>query len=377
MAFGEYLKGLRQAKGISQKELSGLTNGQVSNAEISRLEAGIRKKPSPAVLKILAPHLGVSVGVLLTEAGYMDGLPSDMAASGQGAPGGAGGVPDSVQLARLQSLEREKDALKEENKKIRDESDSFAKRSAQLEATYKDLQAANKELEEKCDYLLLQSRPAEEINSNLEEEIRVLRTQNENMKEENRRIKEETIAFLEEGSSLRAETDSYRKKMNLAEEAARQARQRQGALEEELEGALGKNSELEARVKTLEESAGQANMSAWENEAAGKDREIAELKRLNGEASARYEQLSGEKKVLEQELLAARETTKLNAPVLDSIRNVKAGDLDLGKIFTDTVSGAAPEDLDMLGRIMQAINKDAIKPGDKRMLMDILKRFVK
>ena len=407
MTFGEYLKDLRQTKGISQKELSGLTNGQVSNAEISRLEAGIRKKPSPAVLKILAPHLGVPVSVLLTEAGYMDELPAEMGAAAQSAAPGAGSEPDSGQLARLRVLEEEGASLRAENKKLREESDSYNRRCERLEAANKELETTNKELEEKCNYLLIQGRPAGEINSELVEENQAFKEQNERMKEENRRIKEETIAFLEEGDILRAETDGYRKKMNLAEDSARKAIQRQGVLEDEL-NALRADYEvvkaepaairaeydalktgytaLKAEHEALKEQSAAASSARSDNLASAGETtaqnaaltgEVAELRSLMAEAATRYDKLSGEYQALEKELLAVKETGKINAPVLDSIRSVTVADMDIGKIFTETAGSASPEDLEMLGRVMQAMNKDAIKASDKRMLMDILKRFVR
>ncbi|MCL1805217.1 MAG: helix-turn-helix domain-containing protein [Clostridiales bacterium] len=389
MTFGEYLKDLRQAKGISQKELSGLTNGQVSNAEISRLEAGIRKKPSPAVLKILAPHLGVPVGALLTEAGYLDSMPAETGAEAQSAAA-AVSAPDSNQLARLQILEEEGASLRAENKRLREESESSGRRCERLEAANKALEATNKELEEKCDYLLIQGRPAGEINSELAEENRVFKEQNEKMKEENRRIKEETIAFLEEGDLLRAETDGYRKKMNLAEDTARKAIQRQGELEEGMNASKAELEMLRAEMEAqkAQAEAALAAAAARASEAGGPAGEIAEqnaalageaaeLRSLLTEAAARYDKLSAEYKALEKELLAVKEAGSINAPVLNSIRSVTVADMDLGKIFTETAGAASPEDLEMLGRVMQAMNRDAIKASDKRMLMDILKRFVK
>lgn len=72
MDFGEYLKTLRMSRDLSQRELCAKTNGRVSNAEISRLESGDRIKPSPAVLKAIAPHLGVSYQELMIKAGYIE-----------------------------------------------------------------------------------------------------------------------------------------------------------------------------------------------------------------------------------------------------------------------------------------------------------------
>lgn len=70
MNFGEYIKCLRNEKELSQRDLA--EKSGVSNAEISRLETGERKKPSPTVLKALHPYLGVSYEDLLQRAGYIE-----------------------------------------------------------------------------------------------------------------------------------------------------------------------------------------------------------------------------------------------------------------------------------------------------------------
>ena len=51
--------------------------------------------------------------------------------------------------------------------------------------------------------------------------------------------------------------------------------------------------------------------------------------------------------------------------------------VDLGNIFAETVEIAGADDLDTLARLMLAMSRDSIKQSDKRMLMDILKRFIK
>jgi len=57
MSFGDFLKNLRNENNMSQRELS--EKSGVSNAEISRIESGERKKASPMALKVIAPYLGV------------------------------------------------------------------------------------------------------------------------------------------------------------------------------------------------------------------------------------------------------------------------------------------------------------------------------
>ncbi|BCB04773.1 helix-turn-helix domain-containing protein [Bacillus sp. KH172YL63] len=67
--FGEKLKELRQNKGLKIRELEALSS--VSNAYLSQLENGKRGKPSPEIIKKLAPHLGVTYTELMRMAGYI------------------------------------------------------------------------------------------------------------------------------------------------------------------------------------------------------------------------------------------------------------------------------------------------------------------
>lgn len=70
MSFGEYLKQLRKDNSISQRELAEKTG--ISNAEISRIESGERQKPSPDVLRAIAPILNVQYEELMDKAGYLN-----------------------------------------------------------------------------------------------------------------------------------------------------------------------------------------------------------------------------------------------------------------------------------------------------------------
>ena len=70
MSFGSYIKGLREQNNLSQRDLA--EKSGVSNAEISRLETGERKKPSPMVLKALSTYLGVPYEALMQQAGYIE-----------------------------------------------------------------------------------------------------------------------------------------------------------------------------------------------------------------------------------------------------------------------------------------------------------------
>lgn len=70
MSFGDFLKNLRNENNMSQRELS--EKSGISNAEISKIESGERKKPCPMALKAFAPCLGVSYEELLKQAGYIE-----------------------------------------------------------------------------------------------------------------------------------------------------------------------------------------------------------------------------------------------------------------------------------------------------------------
>jgi HTH-type transcriptional regulator, competence development regulator len=70
MNFGTYIKHLRNTAKITQRKLEELSG--ISNAEISRIETGERKNPSPQTLKAIAPHLGVTYDELMKKAGYIE-----------------------------------------------------------------------------------------------------------------------------------------------------------------------------------------------------------------------------------------------------------------------------------------------------------------
>jgi SOS-response transcriptional repressor LexA len=67
--FGDKLKELRKNKGLKIRELEALAG--VSNAYLSQLENGKRGKPSPDIIKKLAPHLGVTYTEIMKLAGYI------------------------------------------------------------------------------------------------------------------------------------------------------------------------------------------------------------------------------------------------------------------------------------------------------------------
>jgi len=75
ISLGDYIRSLREAKGLSQRELA--EKSGLSNAEISRMESGERKKPSITTIRAVSPHLGIGYTDLLLQAGYIDSIASD------------------------------------------------------------------------------------------------------------------------------------------------------------------------------------------------------------------------------------------------------------------------------------------------------------
>lgn len=67
---GKFIEMIRTERDLSQRQLAELAG--ISNTEIWRLETGERKRPSPDVLKAIAPHLGVRYEDLMIKAGYME-----------------------------------------------------------------------------------------------------------------------------------------------------------------------------------------------------------------------------------------------------------------------------------------------------------------
>jgi transcriptional regulator with XRE-family HTH domain len=68
--FGEYVRKLRKAKGLTLKQVEGAA--EVSNAYISQIERGLRRPPHPDILKRLAKVYEVTHHELLIAAGYLE-----------------------------------------------------------------------------------------------------------------------------------------------------------------------------------------------------------------------------------------------------------------------------------------------------------------
>ena len=72
---GALLSDLRNAKGLTLREVEEASGGSVSNAYLSQLENGKIGKPSPTVLRDLAEVYVVPYDSLMEKAGYL--LPSE------------------------------------------------------------------------------------------------------------------------------------------------------------------------------------------------------------------------------------------------------------------------------------------------------------
>jgi transcriptional regulator with XRE-family HTH domain len=70
MSLSDYIREMRKRKDWSQRDLA--TASGISNAEISRIESGKRKEPSPSVLKAIASALNVPVEEVLQQAGVIE-----------------------------------------------------------------------------------------------------------------------------------------------------------------------------------------------------------------------------------------------------------------------------------------------------------------
>jgi transcriptional regulator with XRE-family HTH domain len=66
--YGEYIKALRESKGLTLREVEKQT--EISNAYLSQLESSKVKQPSPTTLYKLAELYGVKYEVLMEKVGY-------------------------------------------------------------------------------------------------------------------------------------------------------------------------------------------------------------------------------------------------------------------------------------------------------------------
>jgi transcriptional regulator with XRE-family HTH domain len=69
-AFGAYLKAVREAAGLTLRQVEEQTDRVVKNAYLSQIEGGAINRPSPAILYELAQAYGISYRELLVRAGH-------------------------------------------------------------------------------------------------------------------------------------------------------------------------------------------------------------------------------------------------------------------------------------------------------------------
>ena len=68
---GEFLTRIREANGLTLRQVEEATGKDVSNAYLSQLEHGKVNKPSPNILHSLSTVYGVSYENLMSKAGYI------------------------------------------------------------------------------------------------------------------------------------------------------------------------------------------------------------------------------------------------------------------------------------------------------------------
>jgi len=67
---GSYIKSKREKRDFSVRKLAELAG--ISHTEVKRIEDGVRKQPSPQVLRSIAAALNVSYEEIMSAAGYLD-----------------------------------------------------------------------------------------------------------------------------------------------------------------------------------------------------------------------------------------------------------------------------------------------------------------
>jgi len=72
---GVFIKEKRALRELSIRKLAEIAG--ISHTEIKRIEDGVRKQPSPQVLRAIAEALNVSYDDIMTAAGYID-TPANM-----------------------------------------------------------------------------------------------------------------------------------------------------------------------------------------------------------------------------------------------------------------------------------------------------------
>lgn len=82
---GAYIKKIRMENGLSIRKVAEAAD--ISHTEVKRIEDGLRKQPSPQILRSLAAALNTSYEELLEEAGYIDETSSTSGTAAAGISG--------------------------------------------------------------------------------------------------------------------------------------------------------------------------------------------------------------------------------------------------------------------------------------------------
>lgn len=71
VTLGQYLRAIREDRGLTLRQVEEATGKEVSNAYLSQLENDKIKKPSPHILHALAELYAISYTGLMEKAGYL------------------------------------------------------------------------------------------------------------------------------------------------------------------------------------------------------------------------------------------------------------------------------------------------------------------
>ncbi len=134
MDIGSLIKDAREKRGLSQRQLSLLSG--ISNSEISRIEAGERKNPSPDVLKVLAKPLGLAYEDLMTAAGYLS-----TAATNDPAQRISQAIEDDTELIEFWKQVQKRESLKLLFKQVKDLDDESIKKIVRVIKAIEDEEA--------------------------------------------------------------------------------------------------------------------------------------------------------------------------------------------------------------------------------------------
>lgn len=91
---GAYIKKIRLEKGLSIRKVA--ESADISHTEVKRIEDGIRKQPSPQVLRSLAAALNTPYEDLMEAAGYIDEVSDNAGTAVAGIAGAEDLSPEEI-----------------------------------------------------------------------------------------------------------------------------------------------------------------------------------------------------------------------------------------------------------------------------------------